>query len=119
MYKKLLVIVAAVTLIVGCSGTPEPVKKATDDLTLHYIKNHIFNPVNSVDCRAKMIDNDYYVFCNAAGSDIGGLYLIKYDNEGNYKIFTVNGKASQYAKGLLTYRLKEFKDISEIIKRFQ
>jgi RNA polymerase subunit RPABC4/transcription elongation factor Spt4 len=110
-----VVVVAVITLVFG---NPDPVNKAEGDIELYYINNKIYYPV---DCNSKEVDSDYYVFCTASGGDgtIGGLYLIRYDNEGKYTIFTVNGKASQHAKrGLKVTRLNESKDISEILKNF-
>lgn len=114
----LFFIIVAVLIFIGIKnlGSPEPINKASDELTLFYINNKIYHPV---DCRVKKINEEYYAFLTEAGSSgkIGGLYLIKYDGSKNYQIFTVNGKAAQHAHDKYP-QLKNPKDIETILNKF-
>jgi hypothetical protein len=101
--------------LIGC--TPDPVNKATDTITLHYLNHNIYPP--AVDCRNKEIDGKYYVFCTSIGGTIGGLYQIDYNDNGSYAILTVNGKASQHARlGLDSMRFDGSIDIPKVLDRF-
>ncbi len=116
MRKQLFIIgMFALPVFTGC--TPEPVKEAEEALTLHYINNQIYSPV---DCRTKEIDGDYYVFCTPVGPKIGGLYQIEYTDDGQYQIFTVNGKAAQHTEksNIQVKRKNDYVDISRIIDEF-
>lgn len=88
-------------LVSGCGNDRN--SKVVDDLTLHYLNNHIYDPVS---CDGKTIKEVDYVLCYPVSMDIGidkakemgALYKIKYDEKGQYTIFAVNGKAKTHSE---------------------
>ena len=104
-----------VAVVMALFGDPEPVNKANEQLTLMYIDREIYTPV---DCETQKVNEEYYIRCAPAGSSVtGGLYLVKLYDEDRYQIYTVNGPASQHARGTLP-RLEENRDIPAILEKF-
>ncbi|MDR0468106.1 MAG: hypothetical protein LBG67_04570 [Campylobacteraceae bacterium] len=100
-----------VSSIFGGDDTPTQVLKAKSKLNfdLNY-------GVAAVDCKAKKIDEKYFVKCGNA------LFHVKYD-ENMYLVFAINGKAKGYAKNL-DYVIKDIKhsqgiDITATLEAFE
>ena len=116
---KKIVLMAGIANSLFAFFDPDYVTKAEDELTLHYINNNIYYPVN---CRNVKVNKEYYILCSDgamwADQKQGGLFKVIDENNDKYTILAINGKAMQHSKG----KYKEYRDpnldIPKIINEF-
>jgi hypothetical protein len=95
------------------TSDPEFVWMAKNDLRIGYEENIQNHPL----CRAKQIENHWFVYC----SDPGGLFEVKDQGNDEYRLYALNGRSSTHADRMGTPVAYSELNISQdyIVKTFE